>query len=384
MGVRATLSRLLTLIAVVAAISILIGAVLGQPVLLSYVETESMQPTLAPGDGFVAVPAQIAGPIEEGDIVTFRAEAIHGGGLTTHRIVAETERGYITKGDANPFTDQSGTEPPVKDAQVIAVALQIGGDTVVIPHLGTAVTGTRAALGTVQRRLATVLGMRSLLGVQGLAYLFFAATVLVYAIDVLRERGETGRRPNQTADDRADLWLILGAFATVLVVAATASMVVPAGTQQYGIVSAEFDSPGARVIPMGTSEATTYVVANGGFVPVVVYLEPASESIDVRPREVFVGGNDHTNATVTLTAPPDTGYYRRFLVEHRYLALLPAPVIRALYQFHPLTPIVAIDAVLWLSFYLFGAAMLHIGRVPGRRRALSLRGRFFSAFRKLY
>ncbi|MFC7138101.1 S26 family signal peptidase [Halobaculum litoreum] len=64
-----------------------VGQALGQPVLVSYVETGSMAPTLAPGDGFVAVPAAVAGQVEAGDVVTFRAESVGGGGLTTHRVV---------------------------------------------------------------------------------------------------------------------------------------------------------------------------------------------------------------------------------------------------------------------------------------------------------
>jgi len=86
-------------------VSMVLGQVLGQPVLLGFVTSESMEPTLETGDGFVAVPAALTGPVEEGDVVTFRAEEIQGGGLTTHRVVDETDRGYITRGDANPFTD---------------------------------------------------------------------------------------------------------------------------------------------------------------------------------------------------------------------------------------------------------------------------------------
>ena len=47
------------------------GAALGRPVFLTYVETGSMEPTLEPGDGFVAIPAELAGPIDEGDVIVF-------------------------------------------------------------------------------------------------------------------------------------------------------------------------------------------------------------------------------------------------------------------------------------------------------------------------
>ncbi|OSO90460.1 hypothetical protein B9H04_17005, partial [Halorubrum ezzemoulense DSM 17463] len=63
MSLKRTLSVALQAAAVLVVVSLVVGQLLGQPVLLSYVETGSMQPTLAPGDGFVAVPAQLAGGI---------------------------------------------------------------------------------------------------------------------------------------------------------------------------------------------------------------------------------------------------------------------------------------------------------------------------------
>jgi signal peptidase len=264
MGIRSALTTLFTLLLVFAALSLIMGTLLGQPVLLSYVETGSMQPTLDPGDGFIAIPAQVAGPVEKGDVVTFRAEELHGGGLTTHRVVGRTDRGYITQGDANSFTDQSGVEPPVKDAQVVAVTVQVGENVVVIPHFGTVATGSRDVLTAVQERLSTLVGSRALLGAQGIAHLFFAATMLVYLLDLFRKRGKKGRSRNRTRDTGVDVRLIAGGFAILLVLGATASMIAPAGTQQYGVVSAEFESDRLDVIPSGESKNRTYPVSNNG------------------------------------------------------------------------------------------------------------------------
>jgi signal peptidase len=356
------------LMLVVVVMSLIAGQLLGQPVLLSFVETGSMEPTLNAGDGFVAIPAEVAGPIEEGDVIVFRAEEIQGGGLTTHRVVDVTERGYTTRGDANPFTDQDGNEPPVKDPQVVAKALQIGGEVVVIPHLGTVVQGSQTVLSNVQRRLAALVGSRSLLGVQGLAYMLFGVTVAWYLVGLWREGNEKSRARDRTRDSGTDTRLFAAGFALLLVAGATAAMVVPAENQEYGVVSAEFESDRATVIPAGESESFTYRVPNGGVMPVVAYLEPASEGIDVEPRQIRVPTRSTVNATVTLSAPPETGYYRRFLVEHRYLALLPEPTIDALYRVHPWLPILAIDALLGVPFYLLGVRLLGEGRMRTRSR----------------
>jgi signal peptidase len=370
---RERVGTVLQVVVVVLLVALLAGQVLGYPVLVSYVETGSMAPTLAPGDGFVAVPAALDDDVEEGDVVVFRAEEIQGGGLTTHRVVGETEEGYVTKGDANPFTDQDGEEPPVKREQIVATALQVNGEVVVVPHVGTVVEGSRGVVSTVQRRLAVLLGTRSLLGPQGLAYLVFAASVLWYAVAEWRDDGTRGRRErSRERETGVDGRLVVGALAGLVVVAATAAMVVPAGPQQYGIVSAEFDSEDPTVVRAGETTETRYVVANGGLVPVVAFLEPGGEDVDVTPRETRVGSGGRVNATVTIQAPPETGYYRRYVVEHRYLAVLPQSAIRALYAVHPWLPIVAIDALLAVPFYVFGVALVGRGRVRDRRRDSSL------------
>jgi signal peptidase len=370
MNTRALLTRTFVIVLVVVVSLLAIGAILGQPVLLSYVETGSMEPTLSPGDGFIAIPSAVAGPIEEGDIITFRAEELHGGGLTTHRVVGKTGRGYITKGDSNPFTDQSGSEPPVKEAQIVAVAFQVNGEVIVIPHLGTVVTGIRAVLSTVQRQLVALFGTSSLLGIRGLAYLFFAATVVFYVVSTLSEQGHRQRNRDRTRqrDTGMDPRLIVGAFAALLVLGATASMVVPAGTHRIEIVSAEFESPRPDIIQMGESKNQTYTTPNSGFIPVMVFLEPASEGIVVHPRKLVVPSHDSVNATVTLSVPPKTGYYRRFLVEHRYLAVLPTSTIRTLYHIHPWVPIIVIDALIGGGFYLLAITLVGTSRVRTRSR----------------
>jgi len=368
------------------AVSVVAGSVLGQPVLLSYVETGSMEPTLEPGDGFVAIPAELAGPVDEGDVIVFEAEAIQGGGLTTHRVVSETDRGFVTRGDANPFTDQAGDEPPVKEAQIAAVAWQPGGSVVVIPHLGTAIEGVQAVLETVQRQVASLLGTRAVLGTRGLAYLIFAVTLAWYVVGEWRARDTKEPERARSRDTGVSPRLVVGLFALLLVGGATAAMVGPAGTQQYGVVSAEFESDRPTVIPAGQSELVDRPLANGGLVPVVVYLEPGSEGIEIHPRRLSLSGGEQVTATVTLSAPDETGYYRRFVTQHRYLAILPSSIIDSLYAVHPWAPIVAIDALLAVPFYLVGVRLVGGGRIRRRSRGRDLptMARVRRAVRRLY
>jgi signal peptidase len=365
---------------------IIAGAALGQPVFLTYVETGSMEPTLEPEDGFVAIPAELAGPIDEGDVIVFEAEAIQGGGLTTHRVVGETDRGFVTRGDANPFTDQDDDEPPVKEAQVVAVAWQPGGSVLVIPHLGTAVEDTQTVLGMVQRQIASLFGTRTVLGTRGLAYLFFAVALGWYVVGEWRARNTKETERVRSRDTGISTRLLIGLFVLLLVGAATAAMVVPAGTQQYDIVSAEYESDNPTVIPTGQSESFDRPLANGGLFPVVVYFEPASEGVDVQPRQFYLSSGERVNATLTLYASDETGYYRRFVTQYRYLAILPLSMIDSLYRFHPWAPTVIIDALVGIPFYLISVRLISTGRIRNRSRSrdLPLLDRFRQTLRKLY
>ena len=360
--------QLATVLILAFFVILVAGQLLGQPVGLAYVETDSMSPTIESGEGFIAVPSQLDNTVREDDVVVFQAEQLHGGGLTTHRVVDQTERGYITRGDANPFTDQDGDEPPVKEAQIVATALQINGDVVVIPHLGTLIEGVQSVLELIQQQLASLLGTSSVLGAQGLGYLIFAVTLVWYAVGEWRDRGTKHSDRNTAREVGTNTRLVVGIFAVLLVLGATVAMIGPAGTQEYGIVSAEFDSERPTVIPQGESNDVIYPVDNGGVLPIVTYLEPASEGVAVSPHESRVGPRSVVNSTVTLQAPPETGYYRRFIVEHRYLAILPLPVIQTLYAVHPWAPIVVIDVVIGLPFYLLGVRLVGTGRIRNRHR----------------
>jgi len=365
MGVRRAAGLLLQLGLVVVLVALIAGQVLGQPILLSYVTTDSMAPTIDPGEGFVALPPELAGGVDEGDVVVYEAEEIQGGGLTTHRVVDETEEGYITRGDGNPFTDQDNDEPPVRDPDVVAVAWQPGGSVLTIPHLGTLVTGVQSVLRSLQRHLAGLFGTRALLGPQGLAYLVLATSIVLYVVAGRFEPSERRER-QRSRDSGTNPSRVMAALALVLVAGMTAAMVVPAGTQEYQIISAEFESDSPNIIQQGTNETVAYPVSNEGIVPTTVFLDADGEHIAVADERLTLSGRSAAETNVTMMAPPETGAYRVYLSEHRYLGLLPTSVIAALYEVHPWLPIVVIDALVAIPFYLIGTVLLGRGRIRSR------------------
>ncbi|MFC4542685.1 signal peptidase I [Halosolutus amylolyticus] len=369
---RVWIGRLIQGVILLTIISLVIGQLLGQPVLLGFVKTGSMEPTIETGDGFIAIPSALAGDPETGDVVVFEAEEIDGGGLTTHRIVDETDQGYVTRGDANPFTDQDGGEPPVQDAQVVATTVQVGDSVVTIPHLGTLVMGLDDGRESVQTWLAATVGVRSLLGTTGLAYLLLGLSAVAYTLETVRERRDQDRESRLGRDRKRvlDPRVVCGTFAVLVVVAATAAMIVPAGSHSYDVVSSESPSERPLVIEHGTTTDLPYTVANTGAVPVVSYFESDSDRVAVDRERVTVGSRAETDVTVSLTAPADTGYYQLYVTERRYLHVLPLPVLDFLYGVHPWIPIAVIDALFGGTTYAVGRTTIDTGRYRGQYRSL--------------
>lgn len=367
MNARTGAAWLVQVAILVFVIALVSGQFLGQPLLFSYVETGSMEPTIEQGDGFVVVPPALAGEIGEGDVVVFEAEEIHGGGLTTHRIVGETNEGYLTRGDANPFRDQDSGEPPVRDPQIVAVAWQPGGEVLTIPTLGTAVHSLQSGLASLQQWLAGTFGTRMFLGVQGIGYLLFVASVAIYLLWGFLESPKDRERTPKRETGRSSRRIVL-ALTLVLLAGPTAAMVLPADAEEFGIVSAEFESDAPDVIERGTNESFTYAVRNSGVVPTVVILEPASANLDVEPERLVVSSRSSENATVTISAPPETGYYREYVQQRRYLLLLPPSLIDELYAMHPWAPILAIDVLLGVPFFILSRRLLGVGRTRSRAR----------------
>lgn len=355
----------------IVVVALLFGQALGQPVLLGYVETGSMAPTMEPGDGFVAVPSVVTDSPDVGDVVVFRAENLHGGGLTTHRIVEHSSEGYVTRGDANPFTDQDNVEPPVKESQIVAEALQLNGEVVVIPRLGTGVQALYGAVGAVVGVVAGLPGLNSLLRgglspmlLVGIGGVFIALSILVDVFGSNREAvTRSHRRPN---------YLPVGVILLILVVLvsapATMSMALGSGTATVDIVSSASPTENPLVVGAGESATVEYRVTNKGLVPMMTVVESTHPDVTFGQTAFVVAGRDSATTTLTIRAPKETGAYTREFTEHRYVPLLPRSLVLALHDIHPWVAILAIDAVLVVSALALGIVTL--GMSPVRMRTV--------------
>ncbi|GAB3701399.1 S24/S26 family peptidase [Halorubrum pallidum] len=358
MNLRSLAGSGATALLVGLVVVMLIGQQLGQPILLGFVLTGSMNgepANMAPGDGFVAVPPALAGDVGEGDVVTFEARELQGGGLTTHRIVGETDEGYVTRGDANPFTDQDGPEPPVQESQIAAVALQLDGEVVVIPKIGLLVLGMQEAFSIAASALGGVPGLGGLAdGDAGTSMVGVGLLLLAYSVVAeMVGGGRTGRADRSDRSERSrsrrsetSAVLVLVVILLLITVPATASMVVPSGTNDITIVSSQTPSGSPTVIERGGSVEYTYNFTNDGFVPRIAVVEAASTGVDVSRSGLVAERGETASSTVTLHAPDETGAYVRSVGEWQYVQFLPVPVILSLHAIHPFVAVAGINAVI--------------------------------------
>ena len=363
----------LTAAFVVVVLALLVGQAVGQPVLLGYVTSDSMEPTISEGDGFVTVPAFVTGEPEEGDVVVFDAKELHDGGLTTHRVVGETDEGYITKGDANPFRDQDADEPPVREGQIVAHALEVNGEVVTIPHLGTAVMTVHSAVTAPFETLGSE---------QAGTILVFAGLVLLVLAGAMSDRHqrETSRTRNREAVVSARLIVLV---AVVIVVgAATLAMVMPAGVYEFQVAATDDPTDDPNVVEPGETAQIEYETQNSGILPVLVITEAVDEDVAVEPEQSVLTRGDRVESTVSVSVPDEPGVYHRHVRQSRYLVVLPPRVLAGLHAIHPIAALVAVDLVVAALVLATGRAIFGTGHLRMRTApdhvplAVRLRRRF--------
>lgn len=293
----------------VLSLAVLLVAPAGSPVSLGYVTSDSMEPTISEGDGYILVPAD---PVRPGDVVTF--ESADGDGYVTHRVVAETPTGYVTRGDANPSTDQSAGAPPVRDGDVVGEVLTVGGSPVVVPGLGTVVE----LAGNNPLALVVLLGLVAVAGTDG------------------QRRGHD--RDRGITRDRH----LFAAFLAVGLVVGTA--VVVDGGRSHGneYVATETPSGGPDTVTAGTTRNETFRI-NRSASPLTRVV------VDARGTTVTDVTRNATAVTVRtqLSAPDEVGPFSARLGIYRYPAVLPLGVTRWLVGVHPaIAALVSVAATL--------------------------------------
>jgi signal peptidase len=267
------------------------------PLHLSYVTSDSMEPTLQPGDAYLV---STLGAAEEGDVVTFQSPEREG--FVTHRVVDVTDEGLITKGDANPSTDQAGGAPPVPRSAVLGEAITVGGLLLVIPGLG---------------------GVLSLFGSNALPVA--VALVVLGAVGTLLDGA--ARVPDREVIYVRDVVgpLLLGLAVTVVAVAVLATSV---HAVTYPVTEPDAGPEGALTVGE-PAERTVEVQVNQPPLTHVVVEASGMSVVDRTVEESMI------RTTVAIPAQETTGTFEGTIHVRSYPATLPPALLEGLQDVHP-------------------------------------------------
>jgi len=344
--------RLAVFVFVLGAVT---GQFLGIPLVLGFVETGSMSPTMEPDDGFIALPPAFLGGVDEGDVVTFDSQTIEGGRLLTHRVVDATPEGYITRGDASPLTDQQSGEPPVPRNRIVAEVLQIGGHVVVIPNLGDYVEYIRGMFASI--------GSRFGFGVNQMISFILVAAIAAYLLDESRAAGEKRTERSTSRRDGISGLLLVGGSVALVLTTATMSMTAASGAVALPYDSVSPAEAGSGGIPAGTTENVSVTLRNGGFVPMAATLTTSNPNAEFEQERVLIEARESRKVNLSITASNQPGRYEVTVHRNQYLPILPIGVLAELSAVSHWLAVVAVDILLALGVWVIGAKLVGRGRL---------------------
>lgn len=267
------------------------------PVQLSYVYSGSMEPTIEQFDGYVLIRTADA---NVGDIVTFWSSERDT--YVTHRITGRSNQGFITKGDANPTTDQAAGSPYVDREDIRGRVLTLRGSPVLVPGLGEFARFVR----THRAPIAGLLGSALL------------AALL---------RGRTASRPSRSVPRVRDvLWPVF----VVAVISAIGLQFAGAQTKQMTYVALSSETDGPNRLTVGEAGTDSFTI-NRSELPMTAYVVSADRMTITNQTR-----NDSTiTVSVRIPPPTHTGVVTTTVTVNRYVTVLPMGIIRRLHGIHP-------------------------------------------------
>lgn len=286
-GVLQALSYLMLSLLLAASLGSLVA---GHPFLLEVERSNSMYPLLQRGDIALVLPVLSDASVQRGTIVLYHPERgpLKVAGFIVHRIVGgNAQTGYLTKGDANPTTDQAvGGTTPVPPAWIDGIVPTIGGQPLRVPLLGFAA-------------LWAATHLKHLYILPGLGAAFSLALVI------------SDRRGGAVRSRRRRHWdgLVVAVGVVALVISVLTAALVLATSQQevapYMVAHSAGVLNGSSVgilQPGQTVHVTAARLYNTGFFPLSVAVTSTDKSASFAPDAFWLPPGGQSNVKLTLRA----------------------------------------------------------------------------------
>lgn len=313
------------------------------PVQLSYVYSDSMEPTIGQNDGYVVVPTE---EINQRDIIVFWSEERDE--YVTHRVVGRSDAGLITQGDNNDVTDQAAGHPYVHRNEITGAVLTLTGEPVTIGGLGVLVS-------IVQSQRLLILGV---------------ATSLI--------GGSLLYGGSQRAHPRRSLVRVRDVIHPVIVAAIVGGVVIiltGAVSHELVYVAVDGGSSAPNTLAVGNATAET-VSVNATALPLTHRLV----STDGMTITDSTRNASTITANVNIPGPTTSGAYQTNFAVYRYPAVLPLSLVKTLHSIHPVVAAGTTMGLLFMPFVL-AYALLFDGNAPLRTSETRWRRRLRRWFR---
>lgn len=289
---------------------------------------ESMEPTLRPGD---LVFVYSSGDYDSGDIILFETRD---GRATLHRIVGQTDGGYVTKGDANPTTDQQAGAPPVP-------ADRIHGEVLTVASRPLVLRGWGGVLGALAARIELLAALGAIL----------AGALLVRDLF-------SSDRPSRDAGPPSARSIALVVLGAAFVASVGLIVLAPTTATATPVVTQAADS--GPLLPKGETEVRTVAtpIRRDG---TLVY---AADAVGGH----VVGQRVHDGrylVDVRVGPYAKTGPKPVVVRQYAYPHTLPTPIVSRLHALHPVAAAGATASVPALLVALL-VVVAFDGRVPSR------------------
>jgi|Deesub1362B_J571_1020462.scaffolds.fasta_scaffold00190_55 signal peptidase len=319
------LEGVLTGIIVVFLFASIAGFILDMPVLVSYVYSDSMNPTLKKGDFFFINPLSKG---DVGDIIVYNMK----GQWTVHRIYAKGAEGYITKGDNNIATDQQeGKNPEIKSKDIIGKVIVIKGTPLTVPKVG-------GYVKTISNKISNF---------------YVAAALLIFGgvLVTLNDKNEKKRKRQKVIKIKFKTVYIITSALTIAIL--ILSMMLSWGTLSFGYSSTLAGGQNEGwYLPESTFEKELSL-QNRAVYPFYYFIEPRGDRIQINGENSFkISSGENKDIKLTINVPKETRLFTEKIDVYAYLPIVPISIIGVLYSKSPYLPFIAYIGEAALLFLL--------------------------------
>ena len=306
-----------TWLLVAGSVAIILGGLLGRPILLASVPTTSMVPVLTPGDMILVVP-YVGTTLHDGQIVVFRTEKDPT--WIVHRVIGgNEEEGFVTQGDANRVPDPNRVFP----RHVAGIVPQLGRAAIRVPRMGLLSLERNPLSNPLVAGIALILGM------------YLMASDARAGMQLFRTGFRRTKRLPAPGPKPKVVLAIYGGLALAVFLISLFTMWSLSSTRngQYRVVASQAENVLFNDVMVAGQERTeTLTLKNPSPIPLIIGMEATDAALSYTPGWFLLMPKSQREVTLRIYSI-QTGTHSVTMRQSVFLPLLPARFLQSLSYF---------------------------------------------------